>query len=91
MSGLGLPSASTYIECYPLPRSPVKRPPPDIDLSGVLREVDDLPSLLSSQSLFANYRVNNPRWLTQRRHALCVTYSAESSIKDCSRSGNASR
>ena len=37
-----------------MPRSPVKRPPPSVDLSGVLREFDDLPNLLSSQSLFGN-------------------------------------
>ena len=37
-----------------MPRSPVKRPPASVDLSGVLREVDELPNLLSSQSLFGN-------------------------------------
>lgn len=37
-----------------MPRSPVKRPPPNVDLSGVLREVEELPNLLNSQSLFGN-------------------------------------
>lgn len=39
-----------------MPRSPVKRPPPNLDLSGVLREFDQLPNLLTSQSLFGNDR-----------------------------------
>ena len=37
-----------------MPRSPVKRPAPDADLSGVLRNVDQLPAVLSSESLFDN-------------------------------------
>lgn len=37
-----------------MPRSPIKRPPASLDLSGVLRNVDDLPEELSSASLFGN-------------------------------------
>ncbi|MFK8112005.1 MAG: tRNA (guanosine(46)-N7)-methyltransferase TrmB [Rubripirellula sp.] len=37
-----------------MPRSTVKRPPADLDLSSVLRDVDDLPDRVSSQSLFEN-------------------------------------
>ena len=37
-----------------MPRSPVKRPSPEVDLSRVLRDVDDLPEEISSQSLFGN-------------------------------------
>jgi tRNA (guanine-N7-)-methyltransferase len=37
-----------------MPRSTVRRPPADLDLSGVLRKVDDLPGQLSSESLFGN-------------------------------------
>ena len=37
-----------------MPRSPVKRPSSNIDLSRVLRDVDDLPPILSSDSLFGN-------------------------------------
>ncbi|MGI9473224.1 MAG: tRNA (guanosine(46)-N7)-methyltransferase TrmB [Rubripirellula sp.] len=37
-----------------MPRSPIKRPPASLDLSKVLRDVDDLPPILSSQSLFGN-------------------------------------
>lgn len=39
-----------------MPRSPVKPPPQDIDLSGVLRHAEQLPSVLSSASLFGNQR-----------------------------------
>jgi tRNA (guanine-N7-)-methyltransferase len=39
---------------FEMPRSPVKRPSPDTDLSGVLRDVDELPPSLSSESLFGN-------------------------------------
>ncbi len=39
-----------------MPRSPVKRPPSSVDLSGVLRTVDGLPPILSSESLFGNDR-----------------------------------
>ena len=37
-----------------MPRSPIKRPPASLDLSKVLRNVDDLPEKLSSASLFGN-------------------------------------
>ena len=37
-----------------MPRSPIKRPPASLDLSEVLRNVDDLPEKLSSESLFGN-------------------------------------
>lgn len=37
-----------------MPRSPVKRPSPDVDLSGVLRSADQLPPKLSSAALFGN-------------------------------------
>jgi tRNA (guanine-N7-)-methyltransferase len=37
-----------------VPRSPIKRPPPDIDLTSVLRQVDGLPDPLCSDSLFGN-------------------------------------
>ena len=37
-----------------MPRSPIKRPPANLDLSKVLRHVDDLPEKLSSKSLFGN-------------------------------------
>jgi tRNA (guanine-N7-)-methyltransferase len=37
-----------------MPRSPVKRPSSNVDLSQVLRDVDDLPPILSSDSLFGN-------------------------------------
>jgi len=37
-----------------MPRSPVKRPPADLDLSRALRTVEQLPETLTSQSLFGN-------------------------------------
>ena len=37
-----------------MPRSPIKRPPANLDLSEVLRDVDNLPEQLSSASLFGN-------------------------------------
>ena len=37
-----------------MPRSTIKRPPASLDLSKVLRHVDDLPEKLSSESLFGN-------------------------------------
>lgn len=37
-----------------MPRSPIKRPSPDLDLSATLRQVDQLPSQLTSQTLFGN-------------------------------------
>ena len=37
-----------------MPRSSIKRPPASLDLSEVLRDIDDLPELLSSASLFGN-------------------------------------
>ncbi len=37
-----------------MPRSPIKRPPPDVDLSKVLRISDNLPSILASETLFGN-------------------------------------
>ncbi len=37
-----------------MPRSPIKRPPASLDLSKVLRNVDELPGKLSSASLFGN-------------------------------------
>lgn len=37
-----------------MPRSPIKRPPANLDLSEVLRHVDDLPEKLGSESLFGN-------------------------------------
>ena len=37
-----------------MPRSPIKRPPASLDLSKVLRNIDDLPEKLSSASLFGN-------------------------------------
>ncbi|TWT84377.1 tRNA (guanine-N(7)-)-methyltransferase [Planctomycetes bacterium CA13] len=37
-----------------MPRSPIRRPPPDLDLSAHLRSVESLPEVLTSQSLFAN-------------------------------------
>ena len=37
-----------------MPRSPIKRPPASLDLSKVLRNVDDLPEKLNSASLFGN-------------------------------------
>jgi tRNA (guanine-N7-)-methyltransferase len=37
-----------------MPRSPIKRPPANLDLSQVLRDVDALPPKLSSASLFYN-------------------------------------
>jgi tRNA (guanine-N7-)-methyltransferase len=37
-----------------MPRSPIKRPPANLDLSQVLRDVDALPQKLSSASLFDN-------------------------------------
>lgn len=40
----------------PMPRSPVKRPSSKVDLSRVLRDADDLPSVISSESLFGNDR-----------------------------------
>ncbi len=38
----------------PLSRSPIRRPPADLDISRVLRSVESLPPFLSSQSLFGN-------------------------------------
>ncbi len=38
----------------PVPRSPIKRPPADLDLSDVLRTIEQLPDRLSSQTLFEN-------------------------------------
>ena len=37
-----------------MPRSPLRRPPPQLDLSPMLREVESLPVRLSSESLFGN-------------------------------------
>ena len=37
-----------------MPRSPVKRPSSKVDLSRVLRDADDLPPIISSESLFGN-------------------------------------
>ena len=37
-----------------MPRSPVKRPPADVDLVAVLRTVEQLPEKISSQSLMNN-------------------------------------
>ncbi len=37
-----------------MPRGPVKRPKANVDLSGLLCDVDDLPPTLSSSTLFAN-------------------------------------
>ena len=37
-----------------MPRSPIKRPPASLDLSQVLRDIDELPEKLSSSSLFGN-------------------------------------
>ena len=37
-----------------MPRSPIKRPPANLDLSQVFYEVDNLPEQLSSQTLFGN-------------------------------------
>ncbi len=37
-----------------MPRSPIKRPPASLDLSEVLRNVDDLPEKLTSASMFGN-------------------------------------
>jgi tRNA (guanine-N7-)-methyltransferase len=37
-----------------MPRSPIKRPPPDVDLSATLRPKDELPERLDSQTLFGN-------------------------------------
>ncbi|MBD54943.1 MAG: tRNA (guanosine(46)-N7)-methyltransferase TrmB [Rhodopirellula sp.] len=37
-----------------MPRSPIKRPPASLDLSEVLRNVDDLPEKLTSTSMFGN-------------------------------------
>ena len=37
-----------------MPRSPIKRPPASLDLSEVLRDIDELPEKLSSSSLFGN-------------------------------------
>jgi len=37
-----------------MPRSSVKRPAASVDLSGVLRDVDELPPILSSETLFGN-------------------------------------
>ncbi len=37
-----------------MPRSPVKRPSPDLDLSGTLRNADQLPKELTSKALFGN-------------------------------------
>ncbi len=40
----------------PVPRSPVKAPPSDLDLTRYLRTIPQLPEQLSSQSLFGNDR-----------------------------------
>ena len=37
-----------------MPRSPIKRPPASLDLSHVLRHIDELPEKLNSSSLFGN-------------------------------------
>ena len=37
-----------------MPRSPIKRPPASLDLSHVLRDIDELPEKLNSSSLFGN-------------------------------------
>ncbi|TWU43331.1 tRNA (guanine-N(7)-)-methyltransferase [Novipirellula aureliae] len=37
-----------------MPRSPIRRPPADLDLSKVLRDIESLPPTLTSQSLFGN-------------------------------------
>ena len=39
-----------------MPRSPIRRPDPQLDLSRWLLACDDLPSVLSSQTLFGNDR-----------------------------------
>ena len=39
----------------PMPRSPIKRPPASLDLSQVLRHVDELPEKVSSSTLFGNH------------------------------------
>ena len=49
------PSSLAHLpESHPVPRSPIKRPPPDIDLSALLRQVEELPERLCSESLFGN-------------------------------------
>ena len=37
-----------------MPRSPIKRPPASLDLTKVLRHHDDLPEVISSETLFGN-------------------------------------
>ncbi|TWU38426.1 tRNA (guanosine(46)-N7)-methyltransferase TrmB [Novipirellula artificiosorum] len=37
-----------------MPRSPIRRPPADLDLSAVLRTRDDLPIQINSESVFGN-------------------------------------
>lgn len=37
-----------------MPRSPIRRPGPEVDLSKNFREVDDLPAMLSSDSMFGD-------------------------------------
>jgi len=37
-----------------MPRSPIKRPPPNVDLSSSLRPFEELPNRISSQTLFGN-------------------------------------
>ena len=39
-----------------MPRSPLRRPSPELDLRGTLRSVDELPKTISSQSVFGNDR-----------------------------------
>jgi len=38
-----------------MPRSPIRRPPADLDLSKVLRDVESLPPTLTSQTMFGNH------------------------------------
>ncbi len=39
-----------------MPRSPLRRPSPELDLQGVLRSEDELPPIISSESMFGNDR-----------------------------------
>ena len=42
------------LDSLAMPRSPIRRPSPELDLTKYFREVDDLPDELNSQSLFRN-------------------------------------
>jgi tRNA (guanine-N7-)-methyltransferase len=50
----GVPPSFDRIRQLPMPRRQVRSPRKPVDLSGVLREVEELPEWLTNDSLFAN-------------------------------------